>query len=183
MSIGFGIAESTVLNDVKIIKPSVFEELRGNIWTSYLQNEIETLLPIGLSFTHDKFSQSNNNVLRGIHGDHKSWKLVTCVYGEIFQVVVDLRKKSTTYLKWQHFTINRENQQLILIPPGMGNAYYVSGKQAVYHYKLAYAGKYIDAEEQFSVAWNDPILDIDWPVTAPILSTRDEQALPIKIEC
>lgn len=176
MSIDFDIEESPILDGVKIITPSIFEEARGNIWTSFLKDQIDPLLPAGLSFSHDKFSLSHHNVLRGIHGDHKSWKLVTCVYGEIHQVVVDLRKDSPSHLKWQRLVINRENQKLVLIPPGLGNAYYVSGKQAMYHYKLAYDGDYVDAGDQFSVAWNDPQLAIDWPVTSPTLSDRDAGA-------
>jgi len=173
VSIVFDIKASDVLDGVQILTPSVFEEQRGNIWTSYRSDEVDGLLPDDLKFKHDKFSQSVGNVLRGIHGDHKSWKLVTCVYGEIYQVVVDMREGSRTYLKWQRFVINRQNQQLILIPPGMGNAYYVTGEAAVYHYKLAYAGDYIDADEQFTMAWNDPRLNIDWPTDTPILSARD----------
>jgi len=173
MSIDFKIISSDVLDGVRILTPSVFEEERGNIWTSYRNKEIDNLLPNGQTFNHDKFSQSKHNVLRGIHGDNKSWKLVTCVYGEIHQVVVDMRKSSPTYQKFQRFVINRQNQKLILVPPGVGNAYYVSGETAVYHYKLSYDGEYIDAEEQFTVAWNDPELNIDWPTDKPLLSTRD----------
>ena len=173
MSIDFDIQSSETLDGIQILRPSVFEEPRGNIWTSYRSDKVDGLLPDGVSFNHDKFSQSEHNVLRGIHGDHKSWKLVTCVYGEIHQVVVDMREGSATYLKWQRFVISRQNQQLILIPPGMGNAYYVSSETAVYHYKLAYDGDYIDADEQFTVAWNDPRLNIDWPADEPILSARD----------
>ena len=173
MSIDFEITQSGVLDGVKIITPSVFEESRGNIWTSFLASELDGLLPDDLAFHHDKFSQSRHNVLRGIHGDHKSWKLVTCVYGEIHQVVVDMREGSPSYLQYERFVINRENQKMILVPPGMGNAYYVSSEAAVYHYKLAYQGGYIDADEQFTVAWNDPRLNIDWPVQDPILSARD----------
>lgn len=176
MSINFDIAESDILQGVKFLTPSVFEEPRGNIWTSFLSDEIDPLLPEGLSFKHDKFSQSHGNVLRGIHGDHKSWKLVTCVFGEIHQVIVDMRESSPTYMKWQRLVINRSNQQLVLIPPGMGNAYYVSSDQAVYHYKLAYDGDYIDADDQFTLAWNDTRLEIDWPVNEPILSARDAKA-------
>ena len=108
-----------------------------------------------------------------MHGDSKSWKLVTCVYGSIQQVVVDLRKDSPTYLQWQDFIIDSNNQMLILIPPHMGNAYYVKSEQAVYHYKLAYDGKYIDANEQFSIRWNDDSIGIKWLSKHPILSDRD----------
>ena len=173
MSIEFDIEESKLIPNVFIIKPSISEDKRGNIWTSFLKNEIEKLLPKGLFFKHDKFSNSKNNVLRGIHGDRKSWKLVTCVFGEIYQVVVDLRKNSPTYKRWQSFVINKDNQQLILIPPNMGNAYYVSSSDAVYHYKMAYNGDYFDVNEQFSIAWDDESIGIKWPSDNPILSNRD----------
>lgn len=173
MSITFKIKESEKINGVYIITPSIGEDLRGNIWTSFLKDEIEKLLPQDLFFKHDKFSTSKQNVLRGIHGDEKSWKLVTCVYGDIDQVVVDCRKDSSTYLQWEKFRINSKNQILVLIPPNMGNSYYVYSKEAVYHYKLAYEGDYIDADKQFSLKWNDPKLNIDWPTNNPILSKRD----------
>ena len=173
MSIDFDIQESTKIAGVYILKPSISEDTRGNIWTSFLKDEVEELLPNDLYFKHDKFSTSKNNVLRGIHGDIKSWKLVTCVHGEIQQVVVDCRKDSPTYKQWQDFIINQDNQQLILIPPNMGNAYYVNSENAVYHYKLAYDGDYIDADEQFSLSWNDDSIGIKWMSDNPILSNRD----------
>jgi dTDP-4-dehydrorhamnose 3,5-epimerase len=173
MSLDFDIHESNLIKDVWILRPSVNEDLRGNIWTSFLKDEVEKLIPENLYFKHDKFSSSKKNVLRGIHGDVKSWKLVTCVFGEILQVVVDLREGSSTYLKWQSFKIDSNNMQSVLIPPRMGNAYYVSSENAVYHYKLAYSGNYLDAEDQFSFKWNDERIGIDWPVSSPILSFRD----------
>jgi dTDP-4-dehydrorhamnose 3,5-epimerase len=169
----FDIKESTEISGVYILMPSVSEDDRGNIWTSFLKEEVEKLLPDSLYFKHDKFSTSKYNVLRGIHGDTKSWKLVTCVYGEIQQVVVDLRENSPTYQKWQSFIINKDNQQLILIPPNMGNAYYVNSLEAVYHYKLAYDGNYIDADEQFSVKWDNKDIGIKWMSDLPFLSKRD----------
>lgn len=173
MSIDFKIQESTKISGVYILTPSVSEDIRGNIWTSFLKDEVEKLLPDDLFFKHDKFSTSKHNVLRGIHGDTKSWKLVTCVHGEIQQVVVDMRKKSPTYKQWQDFNISKDNQQLILIPPNMGNAYYVNSSEAVYHYKLAYIGDYIDADEQFSLRWNDNTIGINWMSNNPVLSNRD----------
>ena len=173
MSFDFKITKSNVIDGVVIIEPSISSDRRGNIWTSFLKDEIDMLLPNKLVFKHDKFSESKFNVLRGIHGDHKSWKLVTAVYGEITQVVVDCRKNSTTYMKYEKFLINKDNQKLILIPPGLGNSYYVSSNEAVYHYKLAYDGEYIDADEQFTLRWDDNNVGIDWGDIKPILSDRD----------
>lgn len=174
MSIELDITESSKIKGVWIIKPSVAEDIRGNIWTSFLKNEVEKILPDHLTFKHDKFSLSKNNVLRGIHGDEKSWKFVTCVFGDIFQVVVDCREKSNTFKKYETFNINEKNQISVLISPGFGNAYYVKSDKAVYHYKLAYKGEYIDADEQFSYKWNEPDFGIEWPTNKPILSERDK---------
>jgi dTDP-4-dehydrorhamnose 3,5-epimerase len=175
MSFDFIISESKILTGVKIIKPSIATDLRGNIWTSFSSDQIDRLIPQDMGFVHDKFSESKNNVLRGIHGDMKSWKLVSCVFGEIFQVVVDCRENSPTYKKYQSFNINANNQISILIPPKMGNAYYVKSTCALYHYKLAYSGSYIDADEQFSIKWDDPDYAIKWPTNNPILSGRDRR--------
>lgn len=174
MSFEFDIQKSKLLEGVFIIKPSISRDIRGNIWTSFIKKHIETLLPDQMYFKHDKFSISNQNVLRGIHGDEKSWKLVTCVFGAIQQVVVDCRKDSDTYTLYESFNINEDNQISILIPPRLGNAYYVNSANAVYHYKLAYDGEYIDADKQFSYKWNDPVFNIKWPTNNPILSGRDK---------
>ena len=84
-----------------------------------------------------------------------------------------MRKDSETYMQWQSFDIGENSPQLILIPPNMGNAYYVKSKAAVYHYKLAYNGKYIDADEQFTINWDDETIGINWIADHPILSNRD----------
>jgi dTDP-4-dehydrorhamnose 3,5-epimerase len=180
MTFGFKITESENVPGVYSITPIVATDSRGDIWTSFLKDDVEALLPEGLFFKHDKFSQSKYNVLRGIHGDFKSWKLVTCIYGEVTQVVVDLRKDSSTYLKWQSYKINKVDQKMVLIPPGCGNAYYVSSEHAVYHYKLAYEGAYTDEAEQFSVRWDDPSVGVQWPVSQPHLSKRDLEAPFVK---
>lgn len=170
----FKIQKSTKIDGVYIFTPSFGKDDRGIIYTSFYDDIFKEYLPENLYFKHDKFSNSKQNVLRGIHGDVKSWKLVTCVYGEIFQVVVDCRENSPTYKQWEAFTINSEKPQLILLPPKMGNSFFVNSKTAIYHYKLAYEGEYLDAEDQFSIKWNDSSIGIKWPVENPILSGRDK---------
>lgn len=173
MAAEFEITKSKLLKDVYIIKPNKFKDFRGELWTAFLSESIDKLLPSPLKFIQDKFTLSHHNVLRGIHGDHKSYKLVTCVWGEIDQVVVDCRKDSPTYLKWEKFTINQDNQLLILIPPFFGNAHYVKSKEVVFYYKWAYEGEYVDVNEQFTYAWNDERIGINWGNIKPILSERD----------
>ncbi|TLD88616.1 dTDP-4-dehydrorhamnose 3,5-epimerase family protein [Helicobacter sp. MIT 05-5294] len=172
MAMEFEIEESEIIRGVYIITPNKFSDLRGDIWTAFTQELLGDLAQ-GLRFKHDKFINSHFNVLRGIHGDEKTWKLVTCVYGEVRQVAVDCRKDSPTYLKWQSWDISPADQKLILLPPNMGNAHYVRSKEAVYYYKLAYDGEYLDAPNQFTYAWNDERIGVDWGVSNPVLSERD----------
>ena len=181
MSFNFRIEKSEVIEGVLLIQPDTFQDHRGLIWTSYLENKLlNNLSNTELRFSHDKFSTSNKNVLRGIHFDNKSWKLVSCVYGEVLQVAVDLRPESNTYLMHQKFNLDYNTPNSVLLPPGVGNAFYVKSDVAVYHYKLSYAGEYNDESQQFTVAWDDPALDIKWPARDPLLSYRDASAKYLK---
>jgi dTDP-4-dehydrorhamnose 3,5-epimerase len=143
------------------------------LWSSFIYKDLQSFLPKGIKFHHDKFSLSKKNVIRGIHGDSKTWKIVTCISGEINQVVVDLRKGSKTYLKYFKINLNENNKKLLIIPPKMGNAFSVLSSNAIYHYKLAYRGEYYDVNQQFSLKWNDERIGIKWQVKNPILSVRD----------
>ena len=167
------ISSSKKLPEIKIVEYDCFKDLRGQIWTSYLSELSQDLLPPNLTFKHDKFNTNTKNVLRGIHGDYKTWKLVSCPFGEIEQVVVDLRSESPNFKKWIKFYLNQKNLKAILIPPGFGNAFCVNSNNALYHYKLAYDGKYNDFNKQFTYAWNDETIGIDWSVKDPITSDRD----------
>ena len=170
----FKVIKSKILPDVVVIKPSVFYDLRGNIYTSFNKNIYRELLSKELDFIHDKFAESKFNVLRGLHGDNKTWKLVSCVFGEIYEVVVDMRPDSPTFMKWDAFILNGDDYSQVLIPPNFVNGYYVKSEKAVFHYKLAYTGAYIDAAEQITLAWDNKNLNIDWPAKNPILQDRDK---------
>ena len=170
----FKILKSDILDEVIFIYPDKYEDNRGVIYTSFLKERMSELIPIDHNFIHDKFAISKKDVLRGIHGDEKSWKLITCVSGRIFQVIVDCRKKSSNYLKFDSIIIDSNKPCSVLIPPGFGNAFQVLSNKAVYHYKLAYRGEYLDAKDQFTVKWNDSRLNIPWPNPKPILSNRDK---------
>lgn len=175
--IDFKIENSLLFQEVKVINFNSFDDDRGSIWTSFKSNELEdSILPKGHSFKHDKFSTNKKDVLRGIHGDSKSWKLVSCPFGSIQQVVVDLRENSKNFNKWISFDLNELNRKAILLPPGFGNAFLVVSDFALYHYKLAYSGEYFDVENQFSYSWNDTNINIEWQTTKPILSKRDAPA-------
>jgi len=149
-----------------------YYDYRGELWTLWNKNEF---IP-KLDFNHDKISTSKQNVLRGIHGDNKAWKLVTCPYGEVYFIIVDNNPNSPHYKKWEWTMLSDRNKKSILTPPGIGIGFLVMSEIALFHYKWAYEGSYPDVEDQFTLRWNDPNLGITWPVNDPILSLRDQTA-------
>ena len=152
---------------IKINKNKSFKDYRGFYWTSWRKNFFEKI-----KFKHDKFSLSKKNVLRGLHGDNKTWKLVSCPFGKFLLVVVDCQKKSKNYLKWNSWILSHENGLQILIPPNFANGHLCLSDKCLFHYKLSYRGDYLDAKDQFSIKWNDPKLKIKCGIKRPILSKR-----------
>ena len=167
------ISSSEELPEIKIIEFDTFSDLRGEIWTSFVNKLDQRILPDNIYFKHDKFNTNKKGVLRGIHGDNKTWKLVSCPFGKIEQVVVDLRIESKNFKRWIKFELSKDNQIAILIPPGFGNAFCALSDEALYHYKLAYDGDYNDFDNQFTFPWNDESIGIDWKINNPITSERD----------
>ena len=158
-------------NEIRIIKNSTFKDQRGFLWTTWKKNSFNKI-----KFNHDKFSVSKKNVLRGLHCDFKSWKMVTCVYGKFLFVVVDMRKNTKTYLKHKSWVLDYKKPTLILVPPHYANAHLTISKTCVFHYKWSYKGKYLDSNKQKSYRWNDPKIKIKWPIKKPILSKRDKNS-------
>jgi dTDP-4-dehydrorhamnose 3,5-epimerase len=156
--------------DVRIFTPSCHSDYRGDLWTVWKK---ESMLS-NIEFIHDKVSTSRKNVLRGIHGDFKSSKLISCLHGEIYLVVVDNRPDSQTYLEWDWIILSGKNRKSIFLPPGFGNGFYVLSTESVFYYKWAYEGDYPDVDDQFTIKWNDDKLGIDWPTNNPILQKRDK---------
>ena len=157
--------------NVKVIKNSSFKDYRGYYWTSWKKEVFKNI-----KFNHDKFSLSKKNVLRGLHGDKKTWKLVSCVFGKFFIVVVNLDKKSKGYLKSKSWILSHENGLQLLIPPNYANGHLCLSDYCLFHYKLSYKGSYFGHKHQFSIRWNDPKLKIKWPKKKPILSKRDKNS-------
>ena len=156
------------INGVVIREQDVFTDYRGDLYTIWKDGDFN------LNFNHDKVSTSRKHVLRGIHGDTKSWKLVTCLYGEIYFVVVDNRESSDTFMRWEHMGLSDRNNKQVLLPPGVGNGFLVLSDHSVFHYKWSYVGDYADVDQQFTIKWNDPIIGVEWPINNPILSVRDK---------
>jgi len=170
---------SDKLEDVAIIQPDIHYDYRGEYVETWNVENYEVFDHLindskPITFKQDDISTSVKHTLRGLHGDNKTWKLVSCIYGSLLQVVVDMRESSDAYLEYDVFSINDKNRNQILIPPGFANGHLVMSDFGIFSYKQSTL--YKGASEQFTVKWNDPKLNIPWPIDNPILSYRDKNA-------
>jgi dTDP-4-dehydrorhamnose 3,5-epimerase len=163
------IFEDTGLDGVKKIIPTTFEDHRGS-YTEIYNKDFMKKNEIYVDFLQDDISVSHKNVLRGIHGDNKTYKLVSCLYGEFQLIVVNNNPESKKYKKWKSFHMSFKNREQILIPPKFGNGHLVLTKFAIFHYKQ---NTQYDRDSQFTIKWNDPLYKFKWKSDSPILSDRD----------
>lgn len=154
---------------VQLIQPSAYQDHRGYYYTIH----DSTTFGQDITYVKDKLSSSSKNVLRGIHGDYKTTKLVTCVHGEVYCVIVDNRAESGTFTEWSWIILSLHNRNVLVLPPGVGLSYLILTESANILYKWAYPGDYPDIDVQFTLRWDDPDLGIFWPIKEPILQPRD----------
>lgn len=161
--------EQTTLTGVFLIKPSAHEDARGNFYETYNEQEYQKA-GMTANFVQDDVSVSKQGVLKGMHGDPGTYKLVQCVHGSVYAVILNCDEASPDFGKWESFLLSAENKHQLYIPPMYGNGYYVLSETAVYTYKQStYYGEY----QQFTYKWNDPRFGIKWPAEAAIISERD----------
>jgi len=161
----------TKLEGVLVIKPpTIFEDFRGTYVEIYNQ-DLYNEAGIKAKFIQDDISTSANHVLRGIHGDQETWKLISCLYGKFYLVVVNWDETSLQYRQWESFVLSDHNHLQVLVPPKFGNGHLVLSDKAIFHYKQSTS---YNRDSQFTIFWNDPELNIWWPVKNPILSQRDK---------
>lgn len=160
----------TRLEGVLLIQPEVFEDHRGYYVETYNEQAYREQ-GINVDFVQDDISVSSRHVLRGIHGDAETWKLISCHYGHFYLVVVNCNRESEHFGQWEAFNLSASNRKQVLIPPLHGNGHLVLSDQAIFHYKQ---NTYYNPKGQFTYTWDDPELKIWWPVKNPILSRRDE---------
>lgn len=161
--------QNTAIEGLKVIQPEFHEDYRGTNFESFNKFSYHHE-SITQSFIVDSISTSRKHVLRGIHGDYRTTKLISCLYGTIFFVVIDWRPDSDTYGDYITMTLSDRNKQQMLVPPGCGNAHLVMSDECVFSYKL---DQYYDRDSQFTLKWNDDRFNIPWPIKHPILSERD----------
>ena len=162
----------TRLEKVRLIKPDVFEDHRGTYVELYNEREFSKA-GIDLKFVQDDISTSSRNVLRGLHGDSTTWKLISCLFGKFYFAVVNCDKDSDQFHKWQCFTLSDRNRWQILVPPNFANGHLILSKYAIFHYKQT---TYYNPKSQFSIRWDNPEIGVWWPIKNPILSERDDKS-------
>jgi dTDP-4-dehydrorhamnose 3,5-epimerase len=164
------MTRKTPLDGVLVVEPlTVFEDFRGQYVELYNEPAYKAA-GISYDFIQDDISVSRQHVLRGIHGDRKTAKLVSCLHGAFYLVVINNIPDSPQYRQWTAITLSDRNREQVLVPPGFGNGHVVLTESAMFHYKQTTT---YDRSSQFTLLWNDPELKIWWPIPNPIISQRD----------
>ncbi|WP_115680924.1 dTDP-4-dehydrorhamnose 3,5-epimerase [Cupriavidus taiwanensis] len=163
----------TAIPDVLILEPKVFGDERGFFFESFNACDFEQATGLKRDFVQDNHSRSAYNVLRGLHYQiqHPQGKLVRVVAGAVFDVAVDLRQSSSTFGRWVGVTLTADNKKQLWIPEGFAHGFVVLSGVAEFLYKTT---DYWYPEHERSLLWNDPDLNIGWPIMEPpILAYKD----------
>ena len=162
----------TNISDVLIVEPKVFADARGFFYESFNKKLMQAAGITG-DFVQDNHSHSIKNVLRGLHYQIKQpqGKLIRVTVGEIFDVAVDIRKRSPTFGKWVGFNLSAQNRRMAWIPPGFAHGFLVLSEHAEVLYKTT---DYWAPQFERTIVWNDGSLGITWPIQGdPQLSAKD----------
>lgn len=169
----------TLIPDVILIEPRVFGDSRGFFMETFQAQQFAEA-GIQTNFVQDNHSGSQRGILRGLHYQicQAQGKLVRVIAGSVYDVVVDIRRKSPTFGKWMGMEISAENKQQLWIPPGFAHGFYVLSEWAEFMYKVT---DYYAPQYERTLLWNDPQLGIQWPLIdgqPPMLSAKDIEGKP-----
>lgn len=169
----------TNLEGCVVIEPKVFGDDRGFFLETFQSERYANLAGIMLPFVQDNHSRSTYGVLRGLHFQKTKpqGKLVRVVKGKVYDVAVDVRRGSDTFGQWEAVVLSEENKKQFWVPPGFAHGFLVLSDIADFEYKCT---DYYDPLDEGSILWNDPQLDISWPIEKPLLSDKDSRALLLK---
>ncbi|MGV6825697.1 MAG: dTDP-4-dehydrorhamnose 3,5-epimerase [bacterium] len=174
--------------DVLLIEPVVHGDHRGWFMESW---HIARYAEAGINqaFVQDNMAHSTKGILRGLHvqSPHAQGKLVQVIRGSVFDVAVDIRQGSPYFGQWVGAELNQDNHHQLWVPPGFAHGYLVLSDEAVFAYKCT---DLYYPQHEFSVRWDDPDINIDWPMQdklklsdkdreAPLLRDVDSERLPI----
>ncbi|ABD70394.1 dTDP-4-dehydrorhamnose 3,5-epimerase [Rhodoferax ferrireducens T118] len=166
----------TALPEVLILEPRVFGDARGFFFESFNQRDFAQATGLDVEFVQDNHSRSVKGVLRGLHYQiqHPQGKLVRVTQGEVFDVVVDLRRDSPNFGKWDGVLLSADNKRQLWVPPGFAHGFVVTSDTAEFLYKTT---DYWYPEHERSLLWNDPTVGVRWPLTGePQLAAKDSAA-------
>lgn len=175
------IAYATSIAGVLKLIPTAFEDYRGSYTELFDRDAFLNCIGehdfyrnmVFPEFVQDDIAVSYRSVLRGLHGDFVTYKLVTVLHGAAYCIIADNRQESVTYKKWAGFVLTSANRNQLLLPPGMGNSMYALQDDTRYYYKQT---THFVPGSQFTIKWNDPEWNFEWPISGqPIVSKRDEQ--------
>ncbi|WP_330114633.1 dTDP-4-dehydrorhamnose 3,5-epimerase [Pseudomonas sp. JS3066] len=170
----------TQLTDVLMLEPKVFGDERGFFYESFNARTFADVSGIKRDFVQDNHSRSQRGVLRGLHYQlqQPQGKLVRVTQGEVFDVVVDLRRSSPSFGKWAGIMLSAENKRQLWVPEGFAHGFVVLSEYAEFLYKTT---DYYAPEHERCIRWDDPDLAIDWPLAeAPQLSAKDKAGVNFK---
>lgn len=167
----------TKIKEVKLIKPKIHGDSRGFFLETYQKKQYKDA-GIHYDFVQDNHSRSKKNTLRGLHYqlDKMQGKLVRVSNGSVYDVAVDMREGSPTYKEYVSFILSDENQYQLYIPPGFAHGFCVISDNADFEYKCT---EFYNPNSEVGIMWNDPDLGIDWPVSDPIVSDKDNKNFSI----
>ena len=166
--------------DIILFEPKVFGDDRGVFFESFNQNDFEKIAGISPTFVQDNHSKSTKGVLRGLHYQlhpKAQGKLIRAIQGEIFDVVVDIRKDSPTFGQWHGEVLSADNKKQLWIPLGFAHGFLTLSESAEVLYK---ATDFYAPEFERCIAWNDTEIGIEWPIqNAPLLSGKDQAGVSL----
>ena len=173
------LVQTTKLKGCVIIEPSVFGDNRGFFLETFSQQRYFEEAGIELEFVQDNHSRSAANVLRGLHFQKTKpqGKLIRVVRGCVFDVAVDIRPGSDTFGQWISMELSEQNKKQLWVPPGFAHGFTALNENTELEYKCT---AYYDPEDEGSILWSDPDLNIPWPIAQPILSAKDMDAQLLK---
>lgn len=164
----------TSIKGCSIVEPIIHGDNRGFFMETFQDKRYKKDLGIKDNFVQDNYSRSEKGVLRGLHlqKDKPQGKLIRVVRGEVFDVAIDMRKNSETYGEWTSIILSEKNKRQFWIPKGFAHGFQVISDIADLEYKVT---DHYDPEDEICIRWDDPDLNIKWPISKPTLSEKDSQ--------
>ena len=169
------LVHSTKLKDCLVIEPKVFGDNRGFFLETFSKQRYREEAGITLEFIQDNHSRSVKGGLRGLHFQKTTpqGKLIRAVRGSVFDVAVDIRPGSDTFGQWTSMELSEQNKKQLWVPPGFAHGFQALCDDTELEYKCT---AYYDPDDEGSILWSDPNLNIPWPINCPTLSAKDTEA-------